>query len=133
MLYQAIREKTRVTLEYDPFSSEEKTHHRFAPYVVLLHKRAWYVIGRSVTSKRILTFRINRIVSLTMTHAGYTIHEDFSVRKYLDKSWDVMLGLDTYVVILFAPRIAPLNREVNWHPSQQLEKMQLFKIKRGFF
>ena len=123
-LYQAIREKIRVTIEYNSFSSGKKTRHRLAPYAVLFRKRAWYVIGRSETSKRILTFRINRIDSLTMTHAGYTIPEDFSVQKYLDKSWDVMLGPDMHVVILFAPRIAPLIQEVNWHPTQQLQEME---------
>lgn len=121
MLYQAIREKTRVTIEYNSFSSGKKVRHRLAPYAILFRKRAWYVIGHSGTSERILTFRINRIDSLKMTHAGYTIPEDFSVQKYLDKSWDVMLGPDTHVVILFAPRIAPLIREVNWHPTQQLQ------------
>lgn len=122
-LYQAIREKTRVTIEYNSFSSGKKTRHRFAPYAVLFRKRAWYVIGHSKESKRILTFRINRIDSLKMTHAGYTIPEDFSVQKYLDKSWDVMLGSGTRVVILFAPRIAPLIREVNWHATQQLRDL----------
>ena len=122
-LYQAIREKTRVTIEYNSFSSGKKTRHRFAPYAILFRKRAWYVIGRSETSKRILTFRINRIASLKITYAGYTIPEDFSVQKYLDKSWDVMLGPDTHVVIQFAPRIAPLIREVNWHPTQHLQEL----------
>lgn len=123
MLYQAIREKTRVTIEYNSFSSGKKVRHRLAPYAVMFRKRAWYVIGHSGTSERILTFRINRIETLKMTHAGYTIPEDFSVQKYLDKSWDVMLGPDTHVVILFAPHIAPLIREVNWHPTQQLQEL----------
>lgn len=122
-LYQAIREKTRVTIEYNSFSSGKKVRHRLAPYAVLFRRRAWYVIGHSKESKRILTFRINRIDSLKMTHAGYTIPEDFSVQKYLNKSWDVMLGSDTRVLILFAPRIAPLIQEVNWHPTQRLQKL----------
>lgn len=122
-LYQAIREKTRVTIEYNSFSSGKIVRHRLSPYAVLFRKRAWYVIGRSEASKLILTFRINRIESLSMTHAGYTIPDDFSVQKYLNKSWDVMLGPETRVVILFAPRIAPLIREVNWHSTQQLQEL----------
>lgn len=122
LLYQAIREKTRVTITYNSFRSQRETRHRLAPYAVMFRKHAWYVIGRSETSKRVLTFRINRINSLTITHAGYTIPEDFSVQKYLEKSWDVMLGPDTHVVILFAKRIAPLIREVNWHTTQQIHE-----------
>ena len=123
LLYQAIRERNRVTMEYNSFSSGKKTRHRLAPYAVLFRKRAWYVIGRSESLKRVLTFRINRINSLNVTHAGYTIPEDFSVQKYLEKSWDVMLGPDTHVVILFAKRIAPLIQEVNWHSTQQTQEM----------
>ena len=123
-LYEAIRERRSVNIEYNSFSSQQKIHHRLSPYAVLFRKRAWYVIGRSETFNRVLTFRINRIDSLAITNLGYRIPEDFSVQRYLDKSWDVRLGPDTRAVILFAPRIAPLIQEVNWHPSQQIHKLK---------
>ena len=34
-----------------------------------------------------------------------------------------MLGAETHVVIKFAPRIAPLIREVRWHSTQKLHTM----------
>ncbi len=122
-LYQAIRERRRVRITYNSFSSGQKTNHRLAPYTVLFRKHAWYVIGHSETYDQIRTFRINRIDSLKTTELSYTIPEDFSVQKHLEKSWDIMLGPETHVVILFAPRIAPLIREVNWHPTQQIEEL----------
>jgi proteasome accessory factor B len=122
-LYQAIREKRSVAIEYNSFSSGEKIRHRLSPYAVLFRKHAWYVIGFSETFGKVLTFRINRIDTLSITQLGYTIPENFSVQSYLAKSWDVMLGPDTSVVILFAPRIAPLIREVNWHPTQKIKEM----------
>ena len=121
-LYQAIRERRSVNIEYNSFSSQQKTIHRLSPYAVLFRKHAWYVIGRSEKINRVLTFRINRIDSLSITQLGYTIPADFSVQRYLAKSWDVMLGPDTRVVILFDSRIAPLIREVNWHPTQQIKE-----------
>ena len=119
-LYQAIRERRTVTIEYNSFSSRKVIQHRLSPYAVLFRKRAWYVIGQSEAYNQVLTFRINRIDSLSITNSGYTIPADFSVQRYLAKSWDVMLGPDTHVVILFGPRIAPLIREVNWHSTQQI-------------
>jgi len=121
-LYQAIRERRSVSIEYSSFSSRKKIRHRLSPYAVLFRKRAWYVIGRSETFNRILTFRINRIASLLITQLRYTIPADFSVQRYLEKSWDVMLGPDTHVVILFRRRIAPLIREVNWHSTQKIQE-----------
>ena len=123
-LYQAIRERRSVRITYNSFSSAQKTDHRLAPYAVLFRKHAWYVIGYSETLHQIRTFRINRIDSLKITELGYTIPEDFSVQKHLEKSWDIMLGPETHVVILFAPRIAPLIREVNWHPTQQIQDLK---------
>ena len=123
-LYEAIRKRHSVNIEYNSFSSQQRIHHRLSPYAVLFRKRAWYVIGHSERFNRVLTFRINRIASLLITNLSYKIPEDFSVQRYLDKSWDVRLGPDTRVVILFAPRIAPLIQEVNWHPSQQIQKLK---------
>ena len=122
LLYQAIRERRRVIMEYNSFSSGKKTRHRLSPYAVLFRKRAWYVIGLSEKFNQVLTFRINRIDSLTIGQSEYTIPADFSVQKYLEKSWDIRLGPDTHVVILFANRLAPLIREVNWHATQQIEE-----------
>ena len=121
-LYEAIRERRSVNIEYNSFSSGQTIDHRLSPYAVLFRKRAWYVIGRSETFNRVLTFRINRIDSLSITNLSYKIPEDFSVQRYLSKSWDVMLGPDTRVVIFFAKRIAPLIQEVNWHPTQQIKE-----------
>ena len=121
-LYEAIRERRSVNIEYNSFSSQQKIQHRLSPYAVLFRKHAWYVIGRSETFNRVLTFRINRIDSLSITNLAYKIPENFSVQRYLAKSWDVMLGPDTRVVIMFAQRIAPLIREVNWHPTQQIQE-----------
>lgn len=121
-LYEAIRERRSVSIEYNSFSSRQKIRHRLSPYAVLFRKHAWYVIGCSETFNQILTFRINRIDSLSITQLGYEIPEDFSVQRHLAKSWDVMLGPDTRVIIFFAPRIAPLIREVNWHPTQQIRE-----------
>ena len=121
-LYEAIRERRKVNIVYNSFSGGKQTRHRFLPYAVMFRKRAWYVIGHSETFNRVLTLRINRIHSLSISHTPYTIPKDFSVQKHMEKSWDVILGPETHVVIEFAPRIAPLIREVNWHSTQQIQE-----------
>ena len=121
-LYEAIRERRKVNMLYNAFSSGKREQHRLSPYAVLFRKHAWYVIGHTEKSDQILTFRINRIHSLFISHFPYTIPEDFSVQKYMEKSWDFRLGPETDVVIEFAPRIAPLIREVQWHSTQKIHE-----------
>ena len=58
-----------------------------------------------------------------MTHEPYTIPEDFSVQKYMAKSWEMWLGPETHIVIDFEPRIIPLIQEVRWHSTQQMHTM----------
>ena len=119
-LYEAIRERRKVNIRYNSFSSGKQEQHRISPYAVLFRKHAWYVIAHSERSDQILTFRINRINSLSISHTFYTIPADFSVQKYMEKSWDFRLGPETHVVIEFKPRIAPLIREVQWHSTQKI-------------
>ena len=121
-LYEAIRERLTVNIQYNSFSSGKQEQHRLAPYAVLFRKHGWYVIGHSERSGQILTFRINRINSLSISHTFYTIPEDFTVQKYMEKSWDFRLGPETHVVIEFASRIAPLIREVQWHSTQKVHE-----------
>ena len=121
-LYNAIRERRKVNIRYNSFSSGKREQHRLSPYAVLFRKHAWYVIGHTERSNQILTFRINRIHSLFISLTSYTIPEDFSVQKYMEKSWDFRLGPETDVVIEFASRIAPLIREVQWHSTQKIHE-----------
>ena len=119
-LYDAIRERRKVNIRYNSFSSGKQEQHRISPYAVLFRKHAWYVIGHTERSNQILTFRINRIHSISLSHSPYKIPADFSVQKYMEKSWDFRLGPETHVVIEFEPRIAPLIREVQWHSTQKI-------------
>ena len=121
-LYEAIRERRKVNMGYNAFSSGRREQHRLSPYAVLFRKHAWYVIGHTERLNQILTFRINRIHTLFISLTSYTIPADFSVQKYMEKSWDFRLGPETDIVIEFAPRIAPLIREVQWHSTQQIHE-----------
>ena len=99
-LYEAIRERRKVNMVYNAFSSGKREQHRLSPYAVLFRKHAWYVIGHVEQLNQILTFRINRIHSLFISHLSYAIPEDFSVQKYMEKSWDFRLGPETQVLLL---------------------------------
>ena len=121
-LYEAIRQRRKVNIVYNSFSGGRQTRHRLAPYAVIFRKRAWYVIGDVDGGNQSLTFRINRIHRLLISQIPYMIPTDFSVQRYMEKSWDVMLGPNTHIVIEFAPRIAPLIREVHWHSTQKMHE-----------
>lgn len=119
-IYLAIRQRHCINIRYNSYYSGKITRHRVSPYAVIFRKNAWYLIGWTDKHSEVRTFRINRIESLRITEREYTIPEDFSIQKYLEKSWDIMTGPEVDVEVHFAPRVVPLIREINWHPTQKL-------------
>ena len=51
-LYEAIRERRKVNMLYNAFSSGKRERHRLSPYAVLFRKHAWYVIGHTESQIR---------------------------------------------------------------------------------
>lgn len=122
-IYLAIRERHCINIQYNSYYSGKITRHRVSPYAVIFRKNAWYVIGWTDKHREVRTFRINRIESLQITEREYSIPEDFSIQKYLEKSWDIMTGPEVDVEVHFTSRVAPLIRELKWHPTQKLKKL----------
>lgn len=122
-IYLAIRQRHCINIQYNSYYSGKKTQHRVSPYAVIFRKNAWYVIGWTDKHREVRTFRINRIESLRFTEREYTIPKDFSIQKYLKKSWDIMTGPEVDVEVHFASRVTPLIREINWHPTQKLQEL----------
>ncbi|MGB9597999.1 MAG: helix-turn-helix transcriptional regulator, partial [Candidatus Poribacteria bacterium] len=83
-------------------------------------RRAWYLIGYCHTKQKVLMFRTSRIKSMKWTGESFKPPQNFSVDSYLGKSWQVMTGEETKVIVRFFPEIAPLIKEVEWHPTQQI-------------
>ena len=65
-------------------------------------------------------FRTSRIRTMKYTGESFKPPQDFSVDDYMGKSWQVMTGEETKVIVRFNSEIAPLIREVEWHPTQQI-------------
>jgi len=68
-------------------------------------------------------FRTNRIKAISYTGKTFSPPPDFSLEDYMSTSWQVMKGKDTKVTVKFDAEIAPLIKEVNWHPTQHVEEL----------
>ena len=69
-------------------------------------------------------FRTNRIKTLDYSGNTFSPSPSFSLEDYMAKSWQVMQGEETEVVLKFDARIAPLIKEVNWHPTQSIKDLR---------
>jgi predicted DNA-binding transcriptional regulator YafY len=69
------------------------------------------------------TFKVERILSASLTPETFEPIEGYSAAAELAQGWDVMADEPPLaVVIRFAPAVAKRAAETRWHPSQEIEE-----------
>ena len=122
-LLDAIRDRTRVRIDYNSLFEGEEVTTLLSPYRLFFRRRAWYVVGRSSLHRAVRTFHVGRILSLEATADRYQIPQRFSLDRYLGNAWHLVRepGRRTRVVIRFQPKVAQNVAEVTWHKTQSLQ------------
>lgn len=122
-LLNAILDTKQLRINYYSYSRNAISDRVIDPYALVFRKRAWYLIAYCHERKSIRTFRANRIRDAKYTGKLFIPPENFSVDEYIGKSWNIMIGEETEVIIKFDSEVAPLIKEVIWHPTQQIEDL----------
>jgi proteasome accessory factor B len=107
---------------YDPTRGPRRT--RVQPLAIepsaLTH--ALYLMGWDESRQAKRTFKVERILSASLTPETFTPPEGAATARELLKAWDVIADEDPIrVVIRFSPAVAKRAAETRWHPSQELE------------
>jgi predicted DNA-binding transcriptional regulator YafY len=107
---------------YDPSKGPRRT--RVQPLAIepsaLTH--ALYLMGWDESRKARRTFKVERIISASLTPDTFEPPPGAATAKDLLRAWDVIADEDPVrVVIRFSPSVAKRAAETRWHPSQELE------------
>ncbi len=107
---------------YDPSKGSRRT--RVHPLAIepsaLTH--ALYLMGWDESRKANRTFKVERILSASLTPETFDAPEGAATARELLRAWDVIADEDPVdVVIRFSPSVAKRAAETRWHPSQELE------------
>jgi predicted DNA-binding transcriptional regulator YafY len=120
-LVQAVQDHKRVDLEYWTASRNVTNRRKVDPYHLTLIEGGWYLIGYCHLREEELMFATGRIRSLRITPEKFERPASFQLSRYLDKSFRVMRGEQSYQVrLLFTAAVAPYIREREWQPDQKL-------------
>ncbi len=108
---------------YDPSKGPRRT--RVQPLAIepsaLTH--ALYLMGWDESRKARRTFKVERIISASLTPDTFEPPPGAATAKDLLRAWDVIADEDPVsVVIRFSPSVAKRAAETRWHPSQELEQ-----------
>jgi len=128
VLAEAWASRRVVEIEYDTAVYEPRTgprRRRVRPWAIepsaLTH--ALYLIGWDESRSAMRTFKVERIVSASLTPETFDPDAARTVALDMLRAWDVIADEQpTDVVIRFSAGVARRAAETRWHPSQQLEE-----------
>jgi predicted DNA-binding transcriptional regulator YafY len=108
---------------YDPARGARRT--RVRPWAIepsaLTH--ALYLIGWDESRAARRTFKVERILSASLTPEVFAAEAGTTPAVDLLRAWDVIADEEPVsVVIRFSPAVARRAAETRWHPSQELEE-----------
>jgi len=117
----------QVRIWHQAAGSEQVREHLFSPYFLEPSNvgLATYAIGWVDSSRRVTTFKVERICAAQLTAETFELPEGFDGVGLLANAWGVMygpVGEEEEVVVRFSPEVARRVGESVWHPSQCLEE-----------
>ncbi len=126
-LTRAWAERRIVRFRYAPAHYEgadrEPRWAEVRPYLLepSLATHALYLIGHDETRDAIRTFKVERILDLSLTPRSFAAPEAGPLAVALRRAWDIIADQpETEVVLRFAPAVGARVREATWHPSQEV-------------
>ncbi len=107
---------------YDPTKAPRKTRVRPLAIEPSALTHALYLLGWDESRKARRTFKVERILSASLTPETFEPPAGSAPAKELLAAWDVIADEEpVHVVIRFSTEVAKRAAETRWHPSQELE------------
>jgi proteasome accessory factor B len=128
MLARAWADRRVVELTYDAATyspGRPPRRSRVHPYLLEASAttRALYLIGFDESRGAVRTFKLQRILELSVSPDTFEPSDPAFVQEGLDRAWGVITDQEEVEVELrFDAAIAPLVTETTWHPTEQVTR-----------
>ncbi len=118
-LRRAVRERRQVQMYYRGRNQTEGTRRQFDPYALVHRWGWWYAVGHCHLREAHRTFRVDRILALTLLDQTFSEPADFDIQTYLDSDWQAQPAVHVrlHFVAEFA-RVA-LDDEGHWDSVEE--------------
>lgn len=122
---QAWVEQRKVRIEYQALGSDNLTRHTISPYIIepSIWSDSVYVIAQSDFNDQIFAFKMDRILSATISGETFEIPESFNDEELLKHAWGIWYGSKESepVKLRFSPAVTRRVKESIWHPLEKVE------------
>ncbi|HUV30283.1 MAG TPA: YafY family protein [Acidobacteriota bacterium] len=122
LIEMAIVDSRCIELHYQSITSGE-TERRVEPYFIVFRARAFYFVAYCRLRKEFRTFRIDRILGMTLSEERFSPRRDVNPRDYFEGSWEVYSGEPVEVVIEFTGSAARVVQSGRHHLSEVVETL----------
>ncbi|WP_238397678.1 helix-turn-helix transcriptional regulator [Anatilimnocola aggregata] len=125
-LLAAISSRCCVRMRYESLHEQRQIQTKLHPYRLLFHQHSWYVIGRSSVHREVRTFNVSRIRKIQILEEPLRMPKNFRIESHLRNAWRLNPepGPDRNVKIRFSPKVARNVEEVQWHKTQQTQRLE---------
>ena len=101
MIKTAISDRTRIVIGYRP-KNQTINNWIIHPYDLFQYKDMWYLVGyrqkQDGVCDKVITLKLNRIVSIKQTTIKYHFPEDFNIKEYVSK-FGMVIGKKQEIVL----------------------------------
>ena len=108
---RAIREQRRVLMTHRKQTDQQPQTREIEPYAVVHRGGWWYVVGHCRLRNALRSFRLDRIVELTLLDKTFQTPADFDIRAFLAQAFESETKVQ--VRMRFAPQGAHIARDLS--------------------
>ncbi len=114
-----IRQNKVLKLKYNSIQSGI-LEREVDPYFLIFIERAFYFVGYCNLRNELRTFRIDRIVEVSLTDKKFIPRQNINPSQYFKDSWGVYGGEPVDVEILFTGKAAQVISMGRHHPNEEI-------------
>lgn len=123
-LYEAIKNKQTLLIEYKSFKSKEASKHFYYPYLLKEYRNRWFVVVRSSKDKYLLTLALDRITNVyPIANEPYKEYQGVDFDRYFEDTLGVTKTEQDRaqkVILWVNPYHAPYVKTKPIHSSQEI-------------
>lgn len=132
-LQSALARRQKLLVRYDSYFERKVIDTTLHPYRLAFIHRSWYLIAYSQEAKKVQTYKVERILQISLLAARYRMNTTFTLDEYFGNAWMMIREEQRHhVKVRFHPDVAGNVDEVRWHKTQQthfeLDKSLIFEV-----
>lgn len=124
---QGIRESKIIRLRYNSIKSGISDR-EIEPYFMIFIERAFYFVGYCYLRREMRTFRVDRVLKVSLTDKLFKPRKDVDPKAYFKDSWGVYGGVPVNVRVLMTGKAARIVQMGKHHPSEEIINIDDNKI-----